>query len=289
MLLSGRGTRAALWVAITAALLLTALTARAAAVTYESEPAFCKRQFIVDPVSPFARMPKLHSPAADGRIGFGPERLRLRITPPLQTGGSEIGFTLAIAQRKGLSLPWKATTTIVDVNGNGRPIGKPRRMTKKVGWLKPFRGDRFQFAVAGDPAFYRTTILLSGASEQRLGRYSFYTRVARPIFAARLSLNAATYRPENTVFFRVENLGTLSVAYGVPYSIERLEPGGWIEAPESPDGPWILPILMSLPGFSGPCAGFWIPPTMPAGHYRVVKPIGIRDETNLTAEFDIAS
>ncbi len=276
-------------VAVIAALLLASLTQPAGAVTYEPEPPFCKRAVIRDLLSPFDRMPHLRQPSKTGQIGFGPSSLRIRTTPQLNLGEGGVGFTLSVARREGLNLPWTATTTIVEVNGNGRPIGKPHRSIKKVGRLKQFRGDRFQFNPPDDPAFYRTTILFTGPSDQKLGRFSFYTRVMRPTIDARLALNASTYRPESTVFLRVANFGTLRVAYGVPYSIERLEAGSWAKAPESPDGPWILPIRFTPPGHGGSCAGFWIPPSMPSGHYRVVKPIGIgiREQTNLTAEFDI--
>lgn len=270
--------------------LLLAFSGRASAVTYEPEPAFCERQQLRDFLAPLKRMPKLHQPSAKGQFGFGPEKLRLRSVPSLVVGGGEVGTTLAIAQRQGLRLPWTATAVLVEVNGNGRPIGKPRRLTRRVGWLKPFKGKGLRFEVSSDPAFYRLTTVFYGAAGQKLGRFGFYYRVMPPIQRARLRLNTSSYRPETTVFARVENFGTTSVGYGVPYSIERLMSGSWVEAPESPDGPWILPLLISPPGFSGPCNGFGIPRSMPAGRYRMVKPLETgrnEDSMTLTAEFDV--
>jgi hypothetical protein len=294
MLLSGRESRRqSAHVALIATLLLLAPLAfqgRASAVTYEPKPAFCEFQQLRNFLAPLERMPKLHQPSAIGQIGFGPGSLRLRSAPSMVVGEGEVGATLAVAQRQGLRLPWTATATLVEVNGNGRPIGKPRRLVRRVGWLKPFKGDRLRFAVPGKPAFYRVTVTLRGASEQLLGRFGFYHRVVATVARVRLSLNAPAYRPESIVFARVENRGTVPAYYGVPYSIERLEGQSWVEAPESPDGPWILPIWASPPGFSGPCNGFWIPPSMPPGRYRMVKPLGVgksEEDTILTAEFDL--
>lgn len=294
MLLNGRGTRARLGrVALLALLMLSLaspLAGPASAITYEPEPAFCERQQLHDFLAPLERMPKLRQPPRNEGIGFGPEKLRLRAAPSMLVGGGEVGATLAIAQRRGLRLPWTATATLVEVNGKGRPAGKPRRLVKRVGWLKPFKGDRLRFKVPDDPAFYRVTVVFRGASGQKLGRFGFYYRVVRPIQRAILRLDASSYRPETTVFARVENFGTLPVWYGVPYSIERLVSGSWVEAPESPDGPWILPLLSSPPGYSGPCNGFWIPGSTPPGRYRFVKPLdsGKPEATRaLTAEFDV--
>ncbi len=276
MLLSSRGTKATLRVAIAAALALLSsaiLAGRAGAVTYEPEPAFCKQMVIRDPASPFARMPKLHQPSESGRIGFGPPQLRLIATPGLRVSGGDVGFILGLAQRRGSSLPWTATTTLVEVNGRGRPTGRPQRTIRRVGWLKPHYGDRFQFEVADDPALYRTTILLTGASGQRLGKFSFYTQVSKAHPEARLNLNASSYRPESTVFMRVENLGNLAASYGGDYDVEKLEGSTWVEAPENPHGPMILIGLTAMPGASGPCNQFWIPPTTAPGSYRIAKEV----------------
>jgi hypothetical protein len=275
MLLSGSGSRRGAGAAA-AALLIAAtalLPAGATAVTYEPEPAFCKQQVIRDLFPAPAAMPKLHQPPASGRIGFGPARLRLLTTPRLQVGEVEVGFTLGVEQRHGLSLPWTAATTIVEVSRKGRPIGAPRRTTRKVGWLKPGRGDRFQFEVPDDPAFYRTTILLRGASDQKLGKFSFYTQVRKADPEARLKLNASDYRPESTVFMRVENLGNMTAFYGAAYEVEKLEGDAWVEAPENPHGVVLAIGISALPGGMGPCTRFWVPPTTAPGTYRIAKEV----------------
>ncbi|MDQ3726142.1 MAG: hypothetical protein M3335_09710 [Actinomycetota bacterium] len=262
----------------------------ASAVTYEPEPtAFCERQTLRDFLKPLERMPKLHAPRAGGHIDIGPANLRLRPTSRFQVGGGSVGFTLSAAQRKPLRLAWTATTTLVEVNRNGKPIGKAKRSERRVGKLKPYRGNSFQLGVPARAAFYRVTIAFHGRTGQELESFGAYYRVLRPFHRSRLATNASAYRPESTVFARVENYGTLPVNYGVPYAIERLEGSTWVEAPESPNGPWILPLYTSNPGETGGCTRFWIPPSMAAGTYRMVKEVGLvkREETTLTAEFTV--
>lgn len=275
MLLSGRGSRAAIAVTAFAISLLAAwpLASRAGAVTYEAEPGFCFEHTVANPKSPFLQMPELHQPSHNGRIGFGPSALRLIPTPSLRVDDGKVGFTLGVSQRRGLSLPWTATSTIVEVNTKGRPIGKARRTTGTVGWLNPRTGKRFQFAVSDELAFYRSTLLLTGASGQRLGKFSFYTKVAKAHPEARLNLNASSYRPENTVFMRVENLGNLTAFYGVGYEVEKLEGNTWVEAPENPHGPVIAIGITALPGYEGPCDQFWIPSATAPGTYRIAKEV----------------
>jgi hypothetical protein len=303
MLLSGWGWRAARRVVFPAAFLIACIastTGRAAAVTYEPEPPFCERSVVSDPLAPVEGMPKLHRPSPSGRIGFGPDSLRLRATPNRLVGGGSVGFTLAVEQRKGLSLPWTAKATLVRVDGDGRPTAAPRRIIRKVGWLRPYYGDRFHFPVSEKPAFYRTTILLSNGGDRRLGKFSFYTWVERPVLKAKLNLNASSYRPESTVFMRVENLGNIAAFYGVDYEVERFLEGSWAEAPENPHGPMIMIGINALPGASGPCGRFWIPPTTSPGTYRISKEVSYtfpfpyspakrphRTEETLTKEFQV--
>jgi hypothetical protein len=158
---------------------------------------------------------------------------------------------------------------------------------RTVGWQADRQIGR-AFKLGGKPALYRLTVVFDSARGKRLASFQRYFRVVEPTVHRRLALNAPSYQPGQTVFARVENFGTEVAAYGVPFAIERLDAGGWGIAPESPDGSWILPMLASGPGETGPCTGFLIPPEMPPGHYRMSKEL-IRDSAGetLTAEFDV--
>jgi hypothetical protein len=240
-------------------------------------------------------MPKPHQPSATGKVGFGPKSLRLWSAPALVFGGGEVGFALKLAHSTGLSLPWSAKASLVEVNGNGRPNGEPRWRAKRVGWLDPSRGEMFSFEVSGEPAFYRATIAFHGASGQRLGKFSSYYRVMPADQEARLSLNATANRPGTSVVARLENFGSVPMTYGAGYRIERLEGSTWGLAPESPRGPVIAIAYVTPPGRSGStCLYFSVPDSMPAGRYRMVIEANLPSwamrksaKRTLTAEFDV--
>lgn len=285
--------------AVLASLLLAAMTApadRVAAIPDESEPDFCEPHRLHDFSTPLKQMPALHQPSERGQIGFGPDNLRLLPSPTLVFGGGQVGVALAPYQGQGIGLSWIATTTLVEIDRKGRSLGKPRRSVERVGWLKPYWGRSFGFAVSNDPAFYRVTIAFRDTSGKRLGRFGFYYRVLPSTSQARLRLNASSYSRGTTVFGRVENFGSSSVGYGVAYSIERLEGENWVVAPESPRGPWNLIGFTSPPAGTGNrCSAFGIPGSMPPGRYRMVKNVDLPAwpparrpvDLTLTAEFDV--
>jgi hypothetical protein len=252
-------------------LLLFALPAGAGALVYEPEPPFCKPHVVRDHLAPLGRLPKLHGPGEGGRIGFGPRNLRLLTGPRLLVGGGRVGFALRLEQRRSLNLPWTAVTSLVPLSRKGRPLAPPRRKVERVGYLRAHGGDEFVFEVPDGYAIYRLMTVFRDAAGQKLGRFGTYYRVVDPVIWARLNLSALSFRAEQSVFARVENLGTQSAFYGVDFLIERLEGDTWQRAPESPTGPWILLGITTPGGMTGRCSRFWIPPTMPPGRYRMVK------------------
>ncbi|HEX5714289.1 MAG TPA: immunoglobulin-like domain-containing protein [Solirubrobacterales bacterium] len=268
--------------------------ATASAMTYEPEPPFCTPQVIEDHLKPLKRLPRLPEPPASGRVRFGPAGLHLQPLPAQVTGEGQVGYKLFLQPNAPSIHPgWKVTTTLARVDWQGRAVETIERTRRRLHTIKAGRGAGVQFEIEGVPGPYRVVSVFRSKTGQRLGEYGFYFQLLPSTNSARLALNGNVYRPGQTVFSRVENLGTEAVRYGVPYSIERLQVGTWEKAPEAPRGPWIMPLLYSAPGRSGPCNGFAVPPTMPSGRYRVVKEVtfGLRkqqqDSVNLYAEFDV--
>lgn len=284
-----RGALASVIVAV-ASLLVAA--PGASAVTYEVEPPFCEPTVLRDYLKPVEQLPKLPSPPS-GRLPFGPERLTVKPMQSLVIGSGRVGYDLFIRNQAPVHPHWRVTTTLERVDWRGRPVKTIATTDRQVRTIRFGRGAGVEFELEGVPGPYRVITVFSSKSGERLGRFGFYFRLMRPTESARLALNSNSYRPGQTVFARVENLGTELVGYGVPYAIERLSGSTWSKAPESPRGPWILPLLLSNPGMSGRCNGFWIPPDMPAGRYRVVKEIDFMRRTSegrskfLLAEFDL--
>ncbi|HYH53579.1 MAG TPA: immunoglobulin-like domain-containing protein [Solirubrobacterales bacterium] len=286
-------------VALLVVLLLASASSPAQAAVPGEETQFCRSHELQDYAAPFERMPKLHQPSPTGKVGFGPESLRLWSAPSLVFGAGEVGFALDLAYSRatGLSLPWSVKASLVEVNGNGRPTGKPRRLVERVGSLNPSRADIFGFAVSEKPAFYRATIAFHGASGKKLGELSSYHRVMRADQEARLRVNAAAYRLGTSVVGRVENFGSVPITYGAGYRIERLEGSTWRLAPESPRGPVIAIAYVTSPGRTGSgstCLYFPVPDSTPPGRYRMVIEASLPSwdmrnpaERTLTAEFDV--
>jgi hypothetical protein len=260
-------------VAVGLVLATAAFAGRAAGVTYEPEPPFCESTPVRDFLRHVPRSSTLE-PQPDGSLGFGPPAIRMKPLPSFVVGEGRVGYELFLLRGARTAHPrWKVTTSLARYYWRANLSTTVDKTERHVRTVSRERAAGVFFDVAEGPAYYVVTADFESLSGRPLGHFRFYFRVVRPTRHARLALNSSTYRPESTVFARVENYGTLPVAYGTPYSIERLENGTWVIAPESPKGPWLLIGLFSPVGYSGPCNGFRIPPSMPAGTYRVAKQV----------------
>jgi Big-like domain-containing protein len=286
-------------VAAIVALALAISAPAAGAVTYETAPsAFCRATVLRDYLAPLSRLPKPHSPGPSGQLGFGPRGIRLQPLPPLLVGGGTIGYKLFLVRGARAQHPdWTVVTTLARVNWRGRVAETHNRTRRRVRTISRTHGAGAEFRVNRYAFPYLLTVGFRDRAGRDLGEYGFYFRVVDATGTARLGLSAPTYRPGETVFARVENLGSSPVTYGAPYAIERLDAAGWARAPESPPGPWILPLYWTPGGMTeNGCQGFWIPPTMPPGRYRISKEAkfpalrqpGSAESRLLTGEFDLA-
>jgi hypothetical protein len=256
------------------ALALSAAVPVMGAVTYETAPsAFCRPTVLRDYLAPLNRLPKLHSPGPSGRLDFGPRSIRLQPLPSLLVGGGTIGYKLTLSRGAPAQHPnWTVVTTLTRVNWRGRTAETHNHARRHVTTVSRSHGAGVEFRVNRYAFPYLLTAVFRDQSGKELGEYGFYFRVVDATANARFGLSAPSYRPGNTVFARVENIGSSPVSYGAAYAIERLEGAAWTKAPESPKGPWILPLYTTPTGTTEEgCHSFWIPPTMPPGHYRISK------------------
>ncbi|HET8815286.1 MAG TPA: immunoglobulin-like domain-containing protein [Solirubrobacterales bacterium] len=285
------------WMAIVA-VALTAPSA-ASAVTYEppppASPYFCGGGPARDRLTPFKPKPKLPSPPPSGRLGFGPASLSLQSLPSLVVDKGSVGYSLALRPSAApVQLNWEVSTTLTLVDWLGRPLGKLRETRRRVTTVRPTRDVGVRFSVNGEAAFYRVIATFWNEADRKLGWYGFYFRVVPDTRGARLILSKNAFRSGQTVKGRIDNVGDEIVSYGTPFAIERLEGSSWTLAPESPDGPWTLPLFHTLPGHAGRrCSNFRIPASMAPGRYRMSKTAqvgrGSLAETaeNLVAEFSV--
>ncbi|HEX4670515.1 MAG TPA: immunoglobulin-like domain-containing protein [Solirubrobacterales bacterium] len=264
----------ALVVAAIAALSLVAAIPALGVVAYETAPAsFCRPTVLRDYLAPLDRLPKLHSPGPSGRLGFGPRSIRIQALPSLLVGGGTIGYKLFLSKGAPAQHPdWTVVTTLERVNWRGRPAETHNHARRHVITISKSHGAGEEFQVNRYAFPYLLTVIFRNQAGKQLGEYGFYFRVVDATANARFGLSAPSYRPGSTVFARIENFGSSPTTYGAPYAIERLESATWIKAPESPKGPWIRPLYRTAAGMTEKeCHSFWIPPTMPAGRYRISK------------------
>jgi hypothetical protein len=282
-----------------AALTLSGAAAAMGAVAYETAPsAFCGATVLRDYLAPLDRLPKPHSPSPTGQLGFGPRSIRLQPLPPLLVGGGTIGYKLFLSRGAPAQHPnWTVITTLTRVNWRGRIAETHNHARRHVTTISRSRGAGVEFRVNRYAFPYLLTVVFRNQGGKNLGEYGFYFRVVDATANARFGLSAPSYHPGSTVFARVENLGSSPVSYGAPFAIERLDGATWSKAPESPKGPWILPLYLTLGGMTeNGCHGFWIPPTMPPGRYRISKEVqfpalrgpGSDEPRLISGEFDVA-
>jgi Bacterial Ig-like domain len=275
--------------AIAAAILAVgvALPTTASAFPWNETP-FCEGQPVAGFLKQLERLPDLHEPDEFERLGpWAPGSVYLSGAAPIQTGPTSVGWALryGILPRR---LDWLVSVEMTRVSLKGTPVGGTQTKQVKIG--RPGRNafTDLSFSVPDDPAIYKVEIFFRNAGGRLLGRFGKYFRVMEPRSNVRLKLTSTSYKPGERIYARVENLGTEQVSYGVPYSIQVFDGTTWMRAPQSPAGPWIMPLWLSAPGRSGSCNSFGIPADMPVGRYRFVKPLD-SPRTTITAEFDLTS
>jgi hypothetical protein len=269
------------------------------AVTYETAPsAFCRATVLRDYLAPLDRLPKPHSPGPSGRLGFGPKSIRIQPLPSLLVGGGTIGYKLFLAKGAPAQHPnWTVVTKLERVNWRGRPAETHNHTRRHVTTVSRSHEAGVEFRVNRYAFPYLLTVLFRNQAGKDLGEYSFYFRVVDATANARFGFSAPSYRPGSTVFARIENLGSSEVSYGAAYNIERLAGTTWAKTPESPSGPIPARLYITGTGMTQDgCSSFWIPPTMPPGHYRIsneaqfpaLRGPGSDEPRLISGEFDIA-
>ncbi|HEX2280291.1 MAG TPA: immunoglobulin-like domain-containing protein [Thermomicrobiales bacterium] len=88
----------------------------------------------------------------------------------------------------------------------------------------------------------------------------------------RVGTDKRGYRPGETLFARVENLGTEPVRYRKPFAIDKLVNGAWIRVGPG-DEIWLRDVARLGAGQAGECMAYRIPRGFGPGNYRVAKEV----------------
>jgi hypothetical protein len=109
-----------------------------------------------------------------------------------------------------------------------------------------------------------------------LGRFSEYLRVVRPRVRAELRLNKESFAAGDIVFARVENPGSVGIAYGPELRLEEPDGmGDWRGVPGTPTA-WPGFATLIPGGSAGECEHIRLPSILAAGHYRISKLVNAR-------------
>jgi hypothetical protein len=271
---------------------------------------FCETAVVGNWVKPLEELPRLGSVPADHRLPFGPPGVYIypgrREGPSFggqirtQKSGGTVGFTLVIPPRSAKDgnpnlqpLGWLATTKLTRLDRGGRVrqlLGFRRR--RVVG---PASNGSFAFDQPETHGIYRVEIVFRNLAGKRLGRFGEYFRVAPAVSDARLTLNAASYGPGETLSACLENLGTGTVTYGgcvggdgllyQEFAIEVFDGSVWGRSSIDPTGSCAGVGLGLVPAKAAKVGTFMIPTNAPPGLYRAA----MGDQGQITAEFQVVA
>jgi hypothetical protein len=245
----------------------------AAAPAEISGSGFCGVKQVRNYLAPFKRMTPLRRVPATGHLPFAPRGISIyTLGSGLRVGKGPIGFAFSdSAGDRPRRLSWVVETELARVDALGRPgpaiVTKVRRFgTKKISEVN---GQRF--VVSGQAAFYRVTIEIRKQSGKLMGRYGQYYRVVSPRLGVRLAASNEEVAPEETIFARVENMGTETVTPDSQVQIEQLIDGSW-RAISTVTALGLKPqVKRRVPGGKvDPCFAYRVPLGQEPGFYRFV-------------------
>lgn len=277
-------------VALASALILAALLLGASSAGAENS--FCEKTVVHNFEKPFSRMPRVHPPPISGKLPFAPGHTYL--TQPqsqilVADEGPHIGYGFRSdpGADRTFMLNWRILGRLTQVNGQGARKKLVDTKEQFVGTVTEaeFNKIALRFLLPAREGLYRLDLSFRKKNGKMLKHFSQYFRVVRPTVSVKLALSTQRIRASETLFLRVENLGTRSVRYGEPFSLETFNGSAWVDA--SVDlGPWHRPLFKILSGLAGKCQSFSVPSDLSAGLYRIRKKLA-SPARSVTANFEV--
>lgn len=230
--------------------------------------------------------PAIRHVPASGRFPFGPRKMRITpVESPVQAGRGRVGFRIGLFPMSGTRrrLGWAIHLRVIRLSAHGAERGSvaERRIrlihSQEVGREEASIGA----LVSGTPAFYRLDMAIDSASGAVLGSYSEYVRVVVPTINVRLALDGDLFRPGDLLAIRIENRGTVGIAFQpVHLRLERETSAGWRAIPqERPPSFGAARQVFVVGGGAGPCDGLRLPTNLPAGRFRVSELVAARSHS----------
>jgi hypothetical protein len=214
-----------------------------------------------------------------GHLPFAPKGILLRVLDDgLRVGPGAIGFALtgnAIDQDRLLN--WRITARLVRVDRRGRPSGLLKTRAWGLGTIDLHDDARMlRMFVNGQPRFYRMNLSFKNSTRKTLGRYSAYFRIVRPNVDVELAVSDQSVGQGQSLYARVENLGTESVVPDSRIYLEQFDGNEWHSVTS-----YLTPGLRSrlravLPaGQAARCVEIQIPSEQEGGLYRITSKVAL--------------
>lgn len=257
-----------------------------------SAAGFCETKVVRDYAKPLEQMPRLRAVPADRRLPFGPHGVylfpRSNVQILLPKSRERVGYTLRIVKSGKLSNPdlpplkWLVTAKLVRVDPHGRLRELLKWRRRRI--IGPGDNGDFGFGAPKRLGNYRVEIAFRSGIGRLLGRFGEYFRVLAPIADPRLTLNAASYSPGESVLACFENYGTTTLGYdNCGISIQSYNGSAWEQAAIYTPRACADVGLELGPGEASYVGNFIIPADAPPGSYRAVL------ARAFTAEFQIVT
>jgi hypothetical protein len=235
---------------------------------------FCDTQVVHDYTRVLRKMPPLRGVPANHDLPFGPSGLYLfkgNRAPVMVPIGAPGGVGFAITNKRGGSnqpvvhIDWLETIKLTEVDKSGSPLRllewRSRRVTRAPGaglWVD----------FAGAPGFYRLDFVIRNRKGRVLGKFGEYFRVLAAKTNGRISLDAPSYQPGQSVSACLENFGTTTLSSGAARTIEVFDGSAWSRSPIDPPTSVAFQIPFLGPGEAVPVGSFPLPSDAPDGRYR---------------------
>jgi len=264
-----------LWlgVALLAAMALVSVAAPGRAAAAEGQPAFCESRTLHDYLAPLKRLPKLRELPYRRRAEPFFRGVRIGASgPSLAVGGGSAGYQFQFPLQASKDPRWDVTVNLAQVNAKGIVVLRLGERRFRSAAAIPGGVPEPHFGLPERPGFYRTTLVIrSSSTGRKVARFGNYYRLVKPKIDMRFVTEAASYRPGETVFARLENPGAAFALYGEGFKVEGLQGESWGPVPAAP-GPYATGLQYVAPGTTSRyCLPFPIPPAMPPGRYRLAQ------------------
>jgi hypothetical protein len=236
-------------------------------------PSFCWEAPLVRDFG-LSQLPWAQEPPKTGDLPFGPKTVSLESNSadPILGLGQGFGYRLGSdSYGQHTPLHWTLSARLLRVDDAGRPVREIEQKVIRVGTISAGEERRVYLKPSRRPGFYRYDLHIDDRRGAELAHYEKYVRVIPTLWKVRLGLDKRKVKPGQTVLSRVENLGSVTPAYGEDFGVQRHVNGRWVKPPKLPIGTWLAWLGATGPGEAGRCSRLKLPADFPDGRYRVIK------------------